>query len=153
MLGASLGVAQEPPKPGPEHEVRRAGQDARRRGSFEHPAHLGTGELLELQAEAEQIGFVNFSVPLARLEEETMTLAREIASKDAAALKGGGELLCKPRRTAHHRSASFADPNEHGVGELREDRAESCRCIRSVTVRAPSATFARVSGPPGTATP
>jgi feruloyl-CoA hydratase/lyase len=36
---------------------------------------------------AEQIGFVNFSVPLARLEEETMALARELASKDRAALK------------------------------------------------------------------
>jgi trans-feruloyl-CoA hydratase/vanillin synthase len=36
---------------------------------------------------AAEIGFVNYSVPLARLEEETMSLAREIAGKDPAALK------------------------------------------------------------------
>ena len=36
---------------------------------------------------AEQMGFVNFSVPLAQLEAETMALAREIAGKDTAALK------------------------------------------------------------------
>jgi feruloyl-CoA hydratase/lyase len=36
---------------------------------------------------AEQMGFVNFSVPLARLETETMALAKEIASKDPHALK------------------------------------------------------------------
>jgi trans-feruloyl-CoA hydratase/vanillin synthase len=36
---------------------------------------------------AAEIGFVNFSVPLAKLEEETMALAGEIASKDSAALK------------------------------------------------------------------
>jgi trans-feruloyl-CoA hydratase/vanillin synthase len=37
--------------------------------------------------EAARMGFVNFSVPLAQLEAETMTVAREIARKDAAALK------------------------------------------------------------------
>jgi len=37
---------------------------------------------------AAEMGFVNFSVPLARLEAETMALAREIAAKDPAALKG-----------------------------------------------------------------
>lgn len=36
---------------------------------------------------AAEIGFVNFSVPLARLEAETMALAREIASKDPIALR------------------------------------------------------------------
>lgn len=36
---------------------------------------------------AAAIGFVNFSVPLARLEAETMALAREIAGKDAIALR------------------------------------------------------------------
>ena len=36
---------------------------------------------------AEQMGFVNFSVPLAKLEAETMALAKEIAGKDPAALK------------------------------------------------------------------
>jgi trans-feruloyl-CoA hydratase/vanillin synthase len=36
---------------------------------------------------AAQMGFVNFSVPLALLETETMALAREIAAKDPAALK------------------------------------------------------------------
>ena len=36
---------------------------------------------------AAEIGFVNFSVPLARLEAETMALAAEIAAKDPAALK------------------------------------------------------------------
>ena len=37
--------------------------------------------------QAERMGFVNFSVPLAKLEKETMALAREIAAKDPAALK------------------------------------------------------------------
>lgn len=35
---------------------------------------------------AAEIGFVNFSVPRARLEAETMALAKELATKDAAAL-------------------------------------------------------------------
>src|SRR3989442_9763119 len=36
---------------------------------------------------AAEIGFVNFSVPLARLQAETMALAAEITAKDPAALK------------------------------------------------------------------
>lgn len=36
---------------------------------------------------AAEMGFVNYSVPLARLETEVMTLAKEIAGKDPAALK------------------------------------------------------------------
>jgi feruloyl-CoA hydratase/lyase len=36
---------------------------------------------------AAEIGFVNYSVPLARLEDEVMELANEIAGKDPAALK------------------------------------------------------------------
>jgi len=37
---------------------------------------------------AAEIGFVNFSVPRAQLEAETMALAKELTSKDAAALQG-----------------------------------------------------------------
>ena len=37
--------------------------------------------------EAARIGLVNYAVPLAQLETETMTVAREIARKDPAALK------------------------------------------------------------------
>ena len=37
--------------------------------------------------EAARIGFINYSVPLAELEKETMKLAKEIAGKDPAALK------------------------------------------------------------------
>jgi len=36
---------------------------------------------------AAEIGFVNYSVPLARLEEETMALARELAGKDPHAMR------------------------------------------------------------------
>ncbi len=36
---------------------------------------------------AAEIGFVNYSVPAAKLEEETMTLAKELAGKDPHALK------------------------------------------------------------------
>jgi trans-feruloyl-CoA hydratase/vanillin synthase len=36
---------------------------------------------------AAEIGFVNYSVPLAQLEAETMALAKEIAAKDPAALR------------------------------------------------------------------
>ncbi|QKV20176.1 p-hydroxycinnamoyl CoA hydratase/lyase [Oricola thermophila] len=38
-------------------------------------------------SEAEKMKFVNFAVPLADLERETMALAREIAAKDATALR------------------------------------------------------------------
>lgn len=38
--------------------------------------------------QAAEMKFVNFSVPLARLEAETMALASEIAAKDPAALRG-----------------------------------------------------------------
>ena len=37
---------------------------------------------------AEQMGFVNFSVPLAQLEAETMRLAKEIASQGSARAQG-----------------------------------------------------------------
>ena len=37
---------------------------------------------------AAEIGFVNMSVPLAQLRQETMTLAIEIAAKDPVALRG-----------------------------------------------------------------
>src|SRR5687768_12986912 len=37
---------------------------------------------------AAEMKFVNYSVPLAQLERETMTVAKELASKDPAALKG-----------------------------------------------------------------
>jgi trans-feruloyl-CoA hydratase/vanillin synthase len=36
---------------------------------------------------AAEIGFINYAVPLARLREETLSLARELASKDFEALK------------------------------------------------------------------
>ncbi len=45
-----------------------------------------TGRTFNGQKAAE-MKFVNYSVPLARLEQETMALAREIAQKDPAALK------------------------------------------------------------------
>lgn len=37
--------------------------------------------------QAAEMGFVNYSVPLAQLETEVMTLARELAAKDPAALQ------------------------------------------------------------------
>ena len=40
---------------------------------------------------AAEIGFVNFSVPRAKLEEETMALAKELAAKDPAALRATKE--------------------------------------------------------------
>lgn len=49
-----------------------------------------TGETFDGRKAAE-MGFVNFSVPLARLEEETMSWARKIASKDPAALRATKE--------------------------------------------------------------
>jgi len=41
--------------------------------------------------EAARIGFVNFSFPLARLEKETMAIAKDIAGKDPAALRATKE--------------------------------------------------------------
>jgi trans-feruloyl-CoA hydratase/vanillin synthase len=40
---------------------------------------------------AAEIGLVNVSVPLARLKEETMAVARDIAGKDPAALRATKE--------------------------------------------------------------
>ena len=45
-----------------------------------------TGRLMDGKTAA-RIGLVNYSVPLERLKEETMTVAEEIAGKDPAALK------------------------------------------------------------------
>ncbi|MCC6889220.1 MAG: p-hydroxycinnamoyl CoA hydratase/lyase [Hyphomicrobiales bacterium] len=45
-----------------------------------------TGRRFDGKAAA-QIGFVNMAVPLARLREETMALARDIAAKDPSALR------------------------------------------------------------------
>ena len=40
---------------------------------------------------AAAMGFVNFAVPLARLKEETLAVARDIAAKDPAALRATKE--------------------------------------------------------------
>ena len=86
---------------------------------------------------AEQMGFVNFSVPLARLEEETMTLAREIASKDAAALKAtkDGYRFSLEMSWEASMSYTFAKENEifvaqkggwidQGIGDFLKGRSK-----------------------------
>jgi feruloyl-CoA hydratase/lyase len=90
--------------------------------------------------EAARIGFVNFSVPLARLEVETMALAAEIAGKDAAALKAtkDGYRFSLEMSWEASMSYTFAKENEmfvaqkggwmeQGIGEFLEGKTKPGR--------------------------
>jgi len=68
---------------------------------------------------AAEIGFVNFSVPLAKLETETMALAREIASKDIHALKAtkDGYRFALEMTWEASMSYTFAKENELFVAQ------------------------------------
>lgn len=86
---------------------------------------------------AARIGFVNFSVPLKKLEAKTMALAREIAEKDAAALKAtkDGYRFSLEMTWEASMNYTFAKENEvfvaqrggwieQGVGEFLEGRTK-----------------------------
>ena len=69
---------------------------------------------------AAEIGFVNYSVPLAQLEAETMTVAKEIAGKDPAALRATKDAY---RHLARH-GLGGGDELQRRQGERTLSRAE-----------------------------
>lgn len=86
---------------------------------------------------AAEIGFVNYSVPAAKLEEETMSLARELAGKDPHALKAAkdGYRFSLEMTWEASMSYTFAKENEifvaqkggwieQGIGEFLEGRSK-----------------------------
>src|SRR5258706_8843134 len=82
---------------------------------------------------AAEMKFVNYSVPLARLEAETMAVARELAPKNPAALRGckdGHPLRLEMRKEA---PKSYTPAKQHegfvvqkgarvqnGIGHIRQ---------------------------------
>lgn len=76
---------------------------------------------------AAEIGFVNYAVPLARLKEETMALARDLAAKDPIALKATkdcyrGSLNIPDWDTAmNFSSAKSAESSWHQNGSWMEE--------------------------------
>jgi trans-feruloyl-CoA hydratase/vanillin synthase len=61
---------------------------------------------------AAQIGLVNFSVPLARLRDETLSLAREIAEKDPHALRTTKEAYRYALQMSWDASVSYTSAKE-----------------------------------------
>lgn len=72
--------------------------------------------------EAERIGFVNKSVPLSKLQEETLDVAREIAGKDAFALKGVKDGYRYSLEMSADASLSYTSAKEAEV-QLRQNDA------------------------------
>lgn len=86
---------------------------------------------------AAEIGFVNYSVPAAKLEEETMSLARELAGKDPHALKAtkDGYRFSLEMTWEASMNYTFAKENEifvaqkggwieQGIGEFLQGRSK-----------------------------
>ena len=69
---------------------------------------------------AAEIGFVNQSVPRARLEAETMALAREIAGKDPAALRACKDAYRFSLEMAWDAAMSYAAAKENEVFVLQK---------------------------------
>ena len=69
---------------------------------------------------AAEMGFVNHSVPLARLEAETMALAREIAAKDPAALRGCKDAYRFGLEMTWEASMSYTAAKENEVFVLQK---------------------------------
>jgi trans-feruloyl-CoA hydratase/vanillin synthase len=89
---------------------------------------------------AAEIGFVNYSVPAAKLEEETMTLAKELAGKDPHALKAtkDGYRFSLEMTWEASMNYTFAKENEifvaqkggwieQGIGELLQGKSNPGR--------------------------
>lgn len=89
---------------------------------------------------AAEIGFVNYSVPLAKLEAETMALAKELAGKDPAALKAtkDGYRFSLEMTWEASMNYTFAKENEifvaqkggwieQGVGDFLEGKSKPGR--------------------------
>jgi feruloyl-CoA hydratase/lyase len=64
---------------------------------------------------AAQIGFVNVAVPLAKLRDETMSIAKEIASKDAHALRATKDGYRFALEMSWDASMSYTSAKEHDL--------------------------------------
>lgn len=62
---------------------------------------------------AAEIGFVNYSVPLAQLETEVMTVAREIAGKDAHALRATKDAYRHSLDMSWEAAMNFSEAKEN----------------------------------------
>ena len=69
---------------------------------------------------AAEIGFVNFSVPRAKLEDETMALAKEIAGKDPVALRGCKDAYRFSLEMSWEASMSYTAAKEQEVFVLQK---------------------------------
>lgn len=69
---------------------------------------------------AAEIGFVNFSVPLSRLEEETMALAKEIANKDPVALRATKDAYRFSLEMSWEAAMNYAAAKENEVYLLQK---------------------------------
>ena len=69
---------------------------------------------------AAEIGFVNQSVPRARLEAETMALARELAGKDPVALRACKDAYRVSLEMPWDAAVSYAVAKEHEVFVLQK---------------------------------
>jgi trans-feruloyl-CoA hydratase/vanillin synthase len=65
--------------------------------------------------EAARIGFVNFSVPRAKLKETTLALAREMTNKDPAALRATKDAYRFSLEMSWEAAMSYASAKEHEV--------------------------------------
>jgi trans-feruloyl-CoA hydratase/vanillin synthase len=69
---------------------------------------------------AAEIGWVNSSVPLAKLEEETMSLAHELAGKDPAALRACKDGYYYSQQMPWDAAMSYSAAKEHEVFVLQK---------------------------------
>lgn len=74
--------------------------------------HALTGRPFDGRA-AERMGLVNLAVPAARLLEETMALAREIASKDSFALRATKEAFWLTQEMSHDAAQDYVSAKYH----------------------------------------
>lgn len=78
---------------------------------------------------AERMGLVNLAVPAARLREETLALAREIASKDSFALRATKESFWLAQEMSHDAAQDYVSAKYHELthrqsGSWREKGAQ-----------------------------
>jgi feruloyl-CoA hydratase/lyase len=70
---------------------------------------------------AAQIGFVNVAVPLAKLRDETMTVARELAGKDPHALRATKDGYRFALEMSWEASMSYTSAKEHDLVVRQND--------------------------------
>jgi len=68
---------------------------------------------------AAEIGYVNFAVPLARLEQETMALASNLAGKDSVALRATKDAYRLSLEMSWEASMNYTAAKQHEVSVLQ----------------------------------